>query len=406
VAGRSLHPTISLAIRINMTFQAPLTASGLNLTSSLARLGLAATVLVLSACANQPGSPQSAVLPNPAGDNAAISAANLTGTAAITTGTNRKRALRALAEGSVRTDNPGNYTVVRGDTLWDISERFLSRPWLWPEIWHVNPQIANPHLIYPGDQIALTYVDGKPRLELIRASSTNSAPISPFPLDSIKEFLIEPKVVSNDELMAAPYIVAAEEGRLISSTGSHVFVRGDTSEQRYSVFRPGDALVDPDTGEVLGHEAVHVSKASLVKSGDPSKMILTSNKRETLVGDRLMSNPDMQHMSFQPRTATVTKPGKIISLFDAVSRAGKNQVVVLNLGENDGVQAGDVMSVISDDRRIRDVVSRKKNDFVTIPGDQSGVIMVFRTFERVSYALIMSSARSINLYDRIDTMVQ
>ena len=206
--------------------------------------------------------------------------------------------------------------------------------------------------------------------------------------------------------MAAPYIVAAEEGRLISSTGSHVFVRGDTSEQRYSVFRPGDALVDPDTGEVLGHEAVHVSKASLVKSGDPSKMILTSNKRETLVGDRLMSNPDMQHMSFQPRTATVTKPGKIISLFDAVSRAGKNQVVVLNLGENDGVQAGDVMSVISDDRRIRDVVSRKKNDFVTIPGDQSGVIMVFRTFERVSYALIMSSARSINLYDRIDTMVQ
>jgi len=212
--------------------------------------------------------------------------------------------------------------------------------------------------------------------------------------------------VTSKELFAAPYVVAADEGRLVSSAGNHVYVRGDTPANRYSVFRPGDALVDPDTGEVLGHEAIHVSKASMVTMGDPSKMVLTSNKRETLIGDRLMSNPDALQMSFQPRTSTVSRTGKIISLFDAVSRAGKNQVVVLNLGENDGVQAGDVMSVISDDRRIRDVVSKKRTDFVTIPGDESGVVMVFRTFERVSYALIMSSHRSINLYDRVDSLVK
>jgi hypothetical protein len=405
---QSLHTIISLAIRINMTFQAPLTATRLNLTRTLTSLALAATTLALGACAaTQPdalfsSSPAASSTPqNPVGDNAAVSTANLTGTAALSTGANRKRALRALAEGSVRSDNPGNYTVVKGDTLWDISERFLSRPWLWPEIWHVNPQIANPHLIYPGDRIALTYVNGKPRLELIRASSKGTGPISQFPLDAIEEFLIEPKVVTSAELYAAPYVVAADEGRLISSAGNHVYVRGELSGNRYSVFRPGDALVDPDTGEVLGHEAIHVSKASKVTSSDPSKMILTSNKRETLIGDRLMSNPDALQVSFQPRTSAANKPGKIISLFDAVSRAGKNQVVVLNIGENDGVQAGDVMSVISDDRRIRDVVSHKKNDFVTIPGDESGVVMVFRTFERVSYALIMSSNRSINIYDRV-----
>ena len=396
-----------------MTFQAPLTATRLNLTRTLTSLALAATTLALGACANtqsndifSASSPTAGALQNPAGDTAALSAANLTGTAALSTGTNRKRALRALAEGSVREDNPGNYTVVKGDTLWDISERFLSRPWLWPEIWHVNPQIANPHLIYPGDRIALTYIDGKPRLQLIRASSKDTGPISQFPLGAIEEFLIEPKVVTSAELYAAPYVVAADEGRLISSKGSHVYVRGDTSADRYSVFRPGDALVDPDTGEVLGHEAIHVSKASMVTRGDPSKMVLTSNKRETLVGDRLMSNPDALAVSFQPRSSTVTKPGKIISLFDAVSKAGKNQVVVLNIGENDGVQAGDVMSVISDDRRVRDVISRKKNDFVIVPGDESGVIMVFRTFERTSYALIMSSRRSISIYDRVDTMIK
>jgi len=139
----------------------------------------------------------------------------------------RKLALRRLAERSIRTDHPGIYTVVKGDTLWDISERFLSRPWLWPEIWQVNPQIENPHLIYPGDRVSLTYVDGQPQLQLVRASSTAGTPIGIYPGDGLKSFLMEPKIVPAGTLESAPYIVATEDDRLIASIGNHIYARGD-----------------------------------------------------------------------------------------------------------------------------------------------------------------------------------
>lgn len=313
----------------------------------------------------------------------------------------RKLALRRLAERSIRTDNPGNYTVVKGDTLWDISERFLSRPWLWPEIWQVNPQIKNPHLIYPGDQVSLTYIDGQPRLQLIRAASRTDSPISAYPTDGLSSFLVEPKIVSSTALNRAPFVVATEDDRLVASIGNHIYARGDLSEGRYSIYRPGKALVDPDTDKVIGHEAIHVSQASLVKSGDPSKMVITSNKRETLVGDRLMTTDPVTTLDFQPRNADIGKSGRVISLFDALARVGQNQVVVVNLGEEDGVQPGDVLSVYGDDRRVRDTVSGKKHDMVTIEGEKSGTVMVFRTFEEASYALVVQSRTTINLYDRV-----
>ncbi len=420
----------STAIRTPMTFQAPLTQQ-LKPTRRRTRvitpkpikslLGVVVAAALTTACATkQPDasladdnywqniqSAEMEVINGANIGNPVIEAASFgSSTPALALGMSPKRkiALRALAENSVRNDNPGNYTVVPGDTLWDISERFLSRPWLWPEIWHVNPQIDNPHLIYPGDQIGLTYIDGRPRLQLIRASSKDSnVPINGFPLQAIRQFLVEPQVITKNELNTSPYVISAEDDRLIASAGNHIYVRGQIDGTRYSVYRPGEALVDPDTREVLGHEAIHVSKASLVKSGDPSKLILTSNKRETLVGDRLLPSGNALPASFQPRTADAGKSGKIISLVDAVTRSGQNQVVVLNLGESDGIQAGDVMSVISDDRQVKDLISGKKNDFVTIEGDQSGVVMVFRTFDRVSYALVMKAHRSINLYDRVGT---
>jgi len=316
----------------------------------------------------------------------------------------RKIALRQLAARSIRDDNPGDYTVVRGDTLWDISGRFLNRPWLWPEIWHVNPQIQNPHLIYPGDRIALTYVEGSPRLQLIRASSRpsrQSGPIGTIPAGAIEQFLVKPLVVNRSELANAAYVAATEHGQLIGSAGDHIFARGNVAGNRFNIFRPGKALVDPDSGEVLGHEAIHVSNASLVKAGDPSKLIITSSTRETLNGDRLMASTEATPTSFQPRAATTGRTGKIISLVDAVARAGQNQIVVLNLGNNDGVQAGDTFSVKSQDRVVRDTISETRDDFFTIEGDKSGVIMVFRTFERVSYALIMSSVRDVRLFDSV-----
>lgn len=313
----------------------------------------------------------------------------------------RKLALRRLAERSIRNDNPGVYTVVKGDTLWDISERFLSRPWLWPEIWQVNPQIENPHLIYPGDRVSLTYVDGQPRLQLIRAASRTDSPISSYPADGLSSFLVEPKIVSSNALKRAPYVVATEDDRLVASIGNHIYARGDLSEGRYSIYRPGKALIDPDTDKVIGHEAIHVSQASLVKSGDPSKLVITSNKRETLVGDRLMTTDPTVNLDFQPRNADIGKAGRVISLFDALARVGQNQVVVINLGEEDGVQAGDMLSVFGDDRLVRDTMSGKKHDMIKIEGEKSGTVMVFRTFEEASYALVVQSRTTINLHDRV-----
>ena len=324
----------------------------------------------------------------------------------LSAGQQRKVALRKLAAQSIRSDAPDEYTVVRGDTLWDISGRFLSRPWLWPEIWHVNPQIENPHLIYPGDRIGLTYVEGNPRLQLIRASSgpsRQSSPIGTIPADVIEQYLVNPLVVSKSEIATSAYIAATEEGRLMGTVGDHVFARGNVSGQRYSIFRPGKSLVDPDTEEVLGYETIHVSNASLVSAGDPSKLVITSSSRETLKGDRLMQTNDQTPAFYQPRAATTETPGKIISLVDAVARAGKNQLVVLNLGDSDGVQTGDTFSVVTNDRVIRDDVKQNKGrpEFFTVDGDEAGVVMVVRTFENVSYALIMSSWKEISLYDKV-----
>jgi len=191
----------------------------------------------------------------------------------------------------------------------------------------------------------------------------------------------------------------------MGTAGDHVYARGDVSGSRYSIFRPGKSLVDPDTEELLGFETIHVSNASLVSAGDPSKLIITSASRETLRGDRLMEANDQTPNFYQPRAATTDTPGKIISLVDAVARAGKNQMVVLNLGNSDGVQTGDTFSVMTNDRVIRDDIAsnRKgaKEEFFTVEGEEAGVIMVVRTFENVSYALIMSSWKEISLYDEV-----
>ena len=405
-----------------MTFKTSLTFHN-SLARSLSPACVVLATLITASCATSQtdltrstgqSTSQSTELSSEQQDNqwqnvAAGSAPLITSPGTLSSSQQRKIALRQLAERSIRTDHPGEYTVVKGDTLWDISGRFLSRPWLWPEIWHVNPQIENPHLIYPGDRIALSYVDGSPRLQVIRAnsrpsgqgSSRQATPIGTIPLDAIEQFINEPLVVTEADVKTSAYVAAADSGRLASSTGDHIYVRGDLNGQsRYSVFRPGDALIDPETRELLGREAILVSKVSLIKSGDPSKMLITSNTRETLVGDRLMISNSPTPAFFQPRAADANTNGRIISLVDAVSRSGQNQVVVLNVGSDDGVQPGDTFSVIGNDRTVRDDVGQN-GEYFTVPGEQAGVVMVFRSFDRVSYALIMSSTRSIKLYDRV-----
>lgn len=328
----------------------------------------------------------------------------------------------------VRGDHPDVYTVVRGDTLWDISERFLTTPWEWPKVWKANPNIKNPHLIYPGDHISLRYdANGQPTLVIsrngeevgdsviygenggteklsprIREQSLKDA-IPMIPGDAIRQFLVYPRVVSAKQLKKAPYVIGNYDGRLTSALGHEIYARGNinSSQPSYGVFRRSKELRDPVNNELLGHEVTHVASARLLQQGDPATLLITSNKMETISGDRLMStaNGFAQH-TYVPRTPAIQGgEGRIVSLVDAISQAGRNQIVVLNLGDRAGIEIGDVLAVERRGGVIKDRHSGKKNATVSLPSTRTGVVMVFQTFDKVSYALVMESTRPINRND-------
>lgn len=340
----------------------------------------------------------------------------------------------------VRTSAPQLHTVVRGDTLWDISGKFLKSPWLWPKIWEFNPAINNPHLIYPGDEIALEYVDGQPRLVVTRDGtrvSSTGAPtgsalavgqaaangyksgeterLSPrirsenlenaiptIPADAIQQFLVYPRVVTKAEWNQSPYVVGNYDGRLTSAQGHQIYARGNfpRGQLSYGVFRESKALTDPLTGELLGYEVTHVSDAKLLHVEDPSTLVIERNKLETMSGDRLMSRSehDVAH-NYVPRMPKMQGEGRIISLIDAITQSGRNQIVVLNLGKRSGVQVGDVMAIERRGGSFVDRNSRSGFETVNLPSTRTGVLMVFQTFDKVSYALVMESTRPIHIQD-------
>ena len=354
----------------------------------------------------------------------------------------------------IESDAPNSYTVVRGDTLWDISDRFLKEPWRWTEIWGYNPQVVNPDLIYPGDKLALNYVNGKPTLSLtrnnqlvsnplvspgsvsgVRASASDDAnayrnvadnagvnadsnervKLSPMirsesledaiPMisnESISQFLIHPLVLENSTITEAPYIIANDEDRLIASTGSKIYVRGrlNRANTSYGVYRKSEALIDPVSGAHLGYEVTHVSDAKLLSVGDPSTLTLTSNKKETITGDFLLPlNNEATPSQYVQRLPKLLGDARIVSLVDAISQSGRNQVVVLNVGAESSIQTGDVLAVETSGHAITDTHRKRKGDRVNLPNQRTGVVMVFRTFDKVSYALVMESTRPIKVND-------
>ncbi|MBX2837491.1 MAG: LysM peptidoglycan-binding domain-containing protein [Gammaproteobacteria bacterium] len=345
-----------------------------------------------------------------------------------------------VSRDDLRTGTEQNYTVVRGDTLWDISGKFLNSPWLWPEIWDFNPQIENPHLIYPGDNIALEYVDGQPTLILSRngeaigsgsagagdgaalsTSGTNTtsgaARLSPrirqeslanavptIPGDAIAQFLIRPQVVPASTLRNAPYVIGNDDGRLISALGHQIYVRGlkESKQTSYGIFRRSKTLRDPVTNDILGYEVLHVAEAKLMHAGDPATLAITSNKMETIAGDVLLpsTNEGLEH-TYIPRLPSLSGAGRIISLVDAISQSGRNQIVVLNLGKESGIQVGDVLAVEGRGGAIIDSFGKRRFERVKMPNKRTGVVMVFQTFDEVSYALVMESSRPVALKDYV-----
>lgn len=321
------------------------------------------------------------------------------------------------AEVELNPEHPDRYVVVKGDTLWDISAMFLKKPWLWPEIWYANPQVANPHLIYPGDILTLVYVDGKPQLRMTRGYPTvNYQPhariedidnaIPTIPLDAIKPFLNRSIVVEANELDTAPYVVQAADEHVVTGAGDRVYVRGiDTQEETlFDFFEPRGPYIDPDTGEILGYEALYVGSGPVQKFGDPTTMLLTETTREVRVGDRLRPADRTDPVThFQPHAPDADIEGHIISVVDGVTQIGQFNVVALDLGTREGMEVGHVLRVDQRGKVVRDLVSGKRGDKVKLPDEEAGIVMIFSTFEKVSLALVMKASRAIHVNDFVRT---
>ncbi len=320
---------------------------------------------------------------------------------------------------SLRTDHPDRYVVQRGDTLWDISGMFLRDPWYWPEIWYVNPQVENPHLIYPGDLLTLVYVDGQPQLRLQRAASTGDGKLSPrvreqdldeaittIPFDVISAFLSKGTVLEKDEIDGLPYVAAIRDGRLIAGEGNDVYVRGDgtdtDSPEGFSVVRIGEPMTDPDDDTVVGYEGIFVGEGQIRRGGDPATLRLGETRREALQGDRLLDLDFDVPLNFYPRAPEAEIDGKIIHVVDGISQIGQYQVVVINRGARDGLETGNVLRILSvggmlNDRLANNVMGQK----IKLPDEPSGTLMVFKTYDRISYALIMEATSEIHTLDRV-----
>ncbi|MEW8005384.1 MAG: LysM peptidoglycan-binding domain-containing protein [gamma proteobacterium symbiont of Clathrolucina costata] len=309
--------------------------------------------------------------------------------------------------------HPERYTVVKGDTLWDISSMFLRDPWLWPEVWYVNPQIANPHLIYPGDEIVLTYRDGQPVLQLSRKNSLSprvratplDQAIPTIPIDAIAPFLTRPYVVDENELEKAPYIVHFLDDHIVGGAGISYYARSIMEERpiQYAVVRPEKPYKDPDTGEILGYEALYVGTSELKRTGDPAKLLLTSSDMEAIIGDRLIKEQEDEPLiDFQPRVPENPIEGRIISVLNGVTQIGQYNVVVLNKGANVGLEAGHVLRILQGGEAIRDIV-KGRGEKVTLPLEEAGHLMVFRTFEKVSFALVMDATKPLHVLDWVRT---
>jgi hypothetical protein len=317
--------------------------------------------------------------------------------------------------------HPETYVVQQGDTLWDIASMFLRDPWYWPEIWQINPQVENPHLIFPGDILSLAYLDdGRPVVQLERGPQiaqggggferlsprVRSEPleeaIATIPYETIAAFLSRPRVIEKDDIDDLPYIVAHREG-LIGSAGRDVYVRGveEPVGSVYNVVELGQKLVDPDDNDLLGYQGIYVGQGRLDRSGDPGTLRMLETEREAIVGNYLMEEEDVQSLNFLPRSPDSEIEGQVISVLSGVSLIGQYSVVVINRGSEAGLEPGHVLRVWQTGRTIRDTQTGAIGQKVRLPDEPAGTMMVFRTSERLSYALIMDATTPIALLDAV-----
>lgn len=317
----------------------------------------------------------------------------------------------------LKTNHPDEYTVKKGDTLWDISSTFLNSPWLWPEIWQVNPQIENPHLIYPGDLIRLVYMDGQPRLTLertlklapgttklspsVRVQSAEDA-ITTIPLDRIDAFMSHSRILETDLLENAPYMLAGPQGRVITGAGDSAYARGqfDANIENYGIYRKGKIYKDPDTKEILGLYAQGIGTVSVDKvDNDVATLAVVHAYEEVRPGDHLLPSEDrLVDSTFYPSAPDSEINGQIIDVEGGVTQVGKFNVVMINRGEREGLQIGNVLAIYKRGELVRD---RVKGGVVQLPDERAGLAMVFRTFEKMSLAMVLEADRPLSVNDKV-----
>ncbi len=315
-------------------------------------------------------------------------------------------------------DAPDKHVVVRGDTLWDISGRFLKSPWRWPEVWQLNrDQIANPHLIYPGDVVYLDRSGDQPRLRLgrpvdtvaqvaaepvtrvepmVRAAPLDRNAIPTMNLSAIQVFLNRPLIVEEQGLKSHPRIVATQDGRVYLSRGDIAYARGiaDESVPEWHVYRPARPLLDPATRQPLAWETLYVGTASMVRPGDPATLRIQSTSEEIGEGDRLMPAERTAVPTVAPRPPAGPVDGRIVSVYRGVDQVGKYNVVALSVGKAQGIEVGHVLSVQSTGRTI---IDRETRQPLTLPNEPIGQLLVFRVFDRVAYGLVVAAAQPISV---------
>ena len=315
-----------------------------------------------------------------------------------------------LAEG-----HPDQYVVVKGDTLWDISGKFLRDPWLWPEIWYVNPQVENPHLIYPGDLLTLVWVNGKPQLRLQRGNTVKLSPqvrsspledaITMLPFEAIAGFLARPDMISKEEREAAPYVLTAEDQHLVSAAGMDLYVRGNTASVGSNVFimNIGEELVDPDDGDVLGYEGRYVGQARVDQVGDPSTVHMLASHKEAKTGDLLFYEPTSFPAYFTPHAPDFEVDGQVIAVAGGNTMAGQFQVVAFNRGSRHGIEPGHILSAWNRGATVRDTVKGgfTGGEKVQLPDTYAGRIGVFKVLDRMSYGLVLNAESEIRKLDAI-----
>jgi hypothetical protein len=305
---------------------------------------------------------------------------------------------------------PGRHIVVPGDTLWGIAGKFLKEPWRWPEVWRMNrEQIKNPHRIFPGDVIVLDRdADGNPRLSVQNAklqpqvySEQISTAIPSIPPNAINPFLSAPLIVEANALDDAARIVATQQDRVFLGNGDTAYVaNADPSKEEWQVYRKGRVLPDPETKEPLGYEAFYLGTARQIEPGDPAIFEIITSKEEIGRGDRLLPATPPPLLSYMPHKPEQPVDGRIISVYGGVNEAGQYSIVSLNLGSQNGLEIGHVLAL----QRNRVVVQRDENgnkENVRVPNERYGLVFVFRTFERISYALVMQSDGSVKINDFI-----